>query len=556
MEGRGWGHGIGMCQYGADGYALHGWKYDAIIKHYYTGVTLGKVANVPIRVLLRSGVSSIVVTDAAQFKASWTAKTVQHRRRRDGHRHLVGRRLPPDCAARSSWTAGAPITFVAETSKLKLLTANDNGVVGHYRGTLRVVHFTDGLEVVNKLPLESYLLGVVPRESPASWPLEALKAQAVAARSYAFRETGGSGSFDVYCTTASQMYGGADAEAASTDKAVTATRGIVPKYLFKTSGRRSWPSSSRPRAVTPRTSRTSGAGPLRALPQGRARPLRHDLALPHLARQPHPPHARLDRRRSGLHQGPAAGRLRGQARHVAPSRQGTADRRQAVRWPSTAPRLRADLGLRDTWVYFTSLSINPSTTTTIDYGSSVTLTGKRYPRLPAGKTVTLHRRPAGGSWVTRGTTMVAGSIVVTADSTRYTAKYTAFSAKVTPGVTTQYYFSAPASMTASSVVTTGHVTVDVRPVATIKASSVTPAVGTAVTFTGTVKPAISGETVWLQTKTSTGWSNAVKTTLAADGSYKVSWTPTAAGTTTLRLRVPASSTLVAGVSPTVAVTAS
>jgi stage II sporulation protein D len=41
LEGRGWGHGIGMSQYGADGYAQHGWKYGAIIKHYYTGVTLG-----------------------------------------------------------------------------------------------------------------------------------------------------------------------------------------------------------------------------------------------------------------------------------------------------------------------------------------------------------------------------------------------------------------------------------------------------------------------------------------------------------------------------------
>ena len=53
MEGRGWGHGIGMSQYGADGYALHHWKYPAIIEHYYTGVKLGRVANVPIRVLLR-----------------------------------------------------------------------------------------------------------------------------------------------------------------------------------------------------------------------------------------------------------------------------------------------------------------------------------------------------------------------------------------------------------------------------------------------------------------------------------------------------------------------
>ncbi len=116
--------------------------------------------------------------------------------------------------------------------------------MGHYRGRLRVVHLTGGLEIVNTLPLESYLLGVVPRESPASWPIEALKAQAVAARSYAYRSTGGSGSFDVYCTTASQMYGGADGETAATNKAVTATKGIVPTYqgtpivayFFSTSG--------------------------------------------------------------------------------------------------------------------------------------------------------------------------------------------------------------------------------------------------------------------------------------------------------------------------------
>ena len=152
LEGRGWGHGIGMSQYGAYGYALHGWKYAAIIEHYYTGVTLGKVSNVPIRVLLRSGASSFAVTDAATFNATWATKA--------GTRSSTWApaRPPPStwsgastaCAtARRLWSAGAPITFAPTTSKLKLLTANDNGVVGHYRGRLRVVHLTDGLEIVN-----------------------------------------------------------------------------------------------------------------------------------------------------------------------------------------------------------------------------------------------------------------------------------------------------------------------------------------------------------------------------------------------------------------------
>src|ERR1700751_6034897 len=43
LQGHGWGHGIGMSQYGALGYAQHGWRYDRILAHYYTGTTLGKV---------------------------------------------------------------------------------------------------------------------------------------------------------------------------------------------------------------------------------------------------------------------------------------------------------------------------------------------------------------------------------------------------------------------------------------------------------------------------------------------------------------------------------
>jgi hypothetical protein len=153
--------------------------------------------------------------------------------------------------------------------------------------------------------------------------------------------------------------------------------------------------------------------------------------------------------------------------------------------------------------------------------------------------------------VTRGTTTTAGSTVVDG----YTAKYTAFSATVTPGVTTQYYVTAPASMVATSSVASVHVTIDVRPEVTIAPASATVAAGAIVAFSGTVAPATAAKTVWLQTKTSTGWSNAVSTTLAANGSYRVSWTAVA-GTTALRLRVPASSKLVVGTSPTATITAS
>src|SRR5207302_3353997 len=52
VSGHGWGHGLGMSQYGAYGYAQHGWTYDRILKHYYTGTTIGQAPVSRVRVLL------------------------------------------------------------------------------------------------------------------------------------------------------------------------------------------------------------------------------------------------------------------------------------------------------------------------------------------------------------------------------------------------------------------------------------------------------------------------------------------------------------------------
>lgn len=88
------------------------------------------------------------------------------------------------------------------------------------------------MAVVNRLSLEEYLYGVVPREMPASWPLEALKAQAVAARGYAitimgkYREDG----FDLCNTVSSQVYGGYDVEQSSTNRAVDETKSMILTY--------------------------------------------------------------------------------------------------------------------------------------------------------------------------------------------------------------------------------------------------------------------------------------------------------------------------------------
>jgi stage II sporulation protein D len=139
ITGAGYGHGVGMSQEGALGYAQHGYSYAEILAHYYTGTALGSVP---------------------------TSTTV---------RMLVGRK-------------------------------------------------------VRRLPLETYVEGVVGAEMPASWPLAALEAQAVASRTYAITDHAGGSRFDVYADTRSQLYLGRKAETAQTEAAVAATAGQVVTY--------------------------------------------------------------------------------------------------------------------------------------------------------------------------------------------------------------------------------------------------------------------------------------------------------------------------------------
>lgn len=104
-----------------------------------------------------------------------------------------------------------------------------------YRGELDILLGDDGkLLIVNRVALEEYLLSVVPREMPASWPVEALKAQAVAARSYAVSQAAAAQAavapFDLFATTESQVYGGFSSEDPATTAVVRATRGQVLTY--------------------------------------------------------------------------------------------------------------------------------------------------------------------------------------------------------------------------------------------------------------------------------------------------------------------------------------
>ncbi len=114
---------------------------------------------------------------------------------------------------------------------------SDTQILAHYyTGTTigtapagAVVRVLEGSKVV-EVPLERYVRGVVSAEMPASWPLAALEAQAIASRTYALTAHAGGSRFDVYADTRSQVYKGAAAETSQTNAAVAATTGQIVTY--------------------------------------------------------------------------------------------------------------------------------------------------------------------------------------------------------------------------------------------------------------------------------------------------------------------------------------
>ncbi|MBE0476152.1 MAG: SpoIID/LytB domain-containing protein [Coriobacteriia bacterium] len=286
ISGTGWGHGIGMSQYGAQGFALKGYTYDRILTHYYQKTTLRTLESL-FGAKDKNPTVRVNIDRAKRYRSSWTIKGYKSELRvssgstsltlgnnayqtftaKDGKIVVAGRTL--GSSASVSAASGSPkLLVVKDASGPPLHKDHPNGYpYMRYRGSIRLTASGNTLKAVNHVPMESYLYGVVPRESPSSWRAEALKAQAVAARSYAWatnpdQDRNGTLDGELYCTTSSQVYGahsrlrdGSDSnvymhEASSTNSAVNATAGrvvyytstshktVVTTYFFSQSGGR------------------------------------------------------------------------------------------------------------------------------------------------------------------------------------------------------------------------------------------------------------------------------------------------------------------------------
>ena len=255
FQGRGWGHGVGMSQYGARGRALAGWGAARILRAYYRGSKVTTAPTRTVRVLLSDGRRSAAVSSPRAWRALGATT--------DGRRVV---RLRPRAAHTIRAARGGRLALLRGarrvalfTGPVRLVPAGRRGAVAwgasrpeaerRYRGLLRAVPSGGAFDLVNVVGLEDYLKGVVPREMPADWGNDApaaLAVQAVAARSYAIATMKPGAVYDIFDDDRSQTYGGVASEDPRSTRAVEATRNtvltyggrVITTYFFSTSGGR------------------------------------------------------------------------------------------------------------------------------------------------------------------------------------------------------------------------------------------------------------------------------------------------------------------------------
>lgn len=282
FNGAGYGHGIGLSQYGAKGWAEHGKKGDWIATYYYPGSTIGSVT--PRTLLVNLDADANYRNSSSTYNAGFTRTVWRIRSGYVGGKikitgtrtgesapstttgndqtytfevaksgtTVTGIRLKNASGTTVATYTGQVLVEPESTSQWLLQVTDASGPFDHtyvrYRGRMTLdVSTADTknssgtvtkpagyIKLRNKVATSEYLKGVVPRESPSSWHIEALKAQAIVARSYSHVSSG-----DLYCTTWSQVYNGHSRgdraaptmhEADSTNYAVDQTSNMYVMY--------------------------------------------------------------------------------------------------------------------------------------------------------------------------------------------------------------------------------------------------------------------------------------------------------------------------------------
>jgi stage II sporulation protein D len=463
VTGHGWGHGVGMSQYGAYGYAQHGATYQQILAHYYPGTALETASSVTFRVLLADKQKRITIASTVPFSV------------KDANGTTVS--LDPGSVAFgpalrvAGQTLVAPLVFSpGKGSALTLKRA--------YRGKIQVDVVDGKLRAVNVVGLEQYLYGVVPAEMPKDWSSEALKAQAIAARSYALATRNVAAPYDAYADTRSQMYLGLSVESPATTAAVNATKRqvlmfdgkVATTYFYSTSGGRTessldWIGTALPYLVSvpdpyDAISPYHDWGPVPLTAESIAKALKINSPITDATTVPN-----------------AAGR-------VAKLNFVTAPATVSV----TAKALEAAMGLRSTWFSLGMLSLTaPVPSAPVTYGSPLTLAG-----LVRGVNgVSLEQRPSGGTWQAVGTVGI-GTLKLTQR----------------PTVTTDYRL---ATATAAGA----FVRVRVAPSVTVQTFTTTE-------IAGSEQPVLAGAPVAVQQENpDLTWTTVATATVAADGTFSI-----------------------------------